>query len=106
MQLAVLAGLMLIGTLFVYSATMANAAESLKPWYSQTWAHQIVWYALGLAAAAVLCLPDYHTLTRWSFVVYWAMIFCLVAVLIPHVGFNAFWRPTLGGPGIFPVSTE
>jgi rod shape determining protein RodA len=86
LQLAVLAGLMFIGAMFVYSATMANAAEALKPWYSQTWAHQIVWYVLGLAAAAALCLPDYHILTRWAFVVYWAMIFCLIAVLIPHVG--------------------
>ena len=50
------------------------------------WVHQIVWYALGLGAGAVLCLVDYHTLSRWSFVVYWATIFCLVAVMIPHVG--------------------
>ena len=42
------------------------------------------------AAAAVMCLPDYHTLTRWSFVVYWATIFCLLAVLIPHVGSMRF----------------
>ena len=26
---------------------------------------------------------DYHTLARWSLVVYWAVILCLVAVLIP-----------------------
>ena len=37
LQLVALAGLMLIGTAFVYSATMANAAEALKPWYGQTW---------------------------------------------------------------------
>src|SRR5208283_3880779 len=90
LQLAVLAGLMLIGTMFVYSATMANAAEALKPWYSQTWFHQMVWYALGLGAGVALCLPDYHSLSRWSFVVYWATIFCLVAVLIPHVGSMRF----------------
>ena len=90
LQLVVLAGLMLIGTAFVYSATMANAAEGLKPWYSQTWFHQIVWYALGIGAGTVLCLLDYHTLARWSFVVYWAMIFCLVAVMIPHVGSMRF----------------
>jgi rod shape determining protein RodA len=29
---------------------------------------------------------DYHTLARWSFVAYWAMILCLIAVLIPHIG--------------------
>jgi cell division protein FtsW (lipid II flippase) len=60
-QLAALAGLMLLGTLFVFSATMANASETLKPWYSQTWTHQIVWYALGIGAGTVLCLLDYHT---------------------------------------------
>ena len=91
LQLVVLAGLMLIGTAFVYSATMANAAEGLKPWYSQTWFHQIVWYALGISAGVTLCLVDYHTLSRWSFVAYWATIICLVAVLIPHIGTTHGW---------------
>jgi rod shape determining protein RodA len=90
LQLAVLAGLMLIGTMFVYSATMVNAAEMLKPWYSQTWFHQVIWYALGIGAGAVICLVDYHPLARWSLVVYWATIFCLLAVLIPHVGSMRF----------------
>src|SRR5689334_24635591 len=90
LQLVVLGGLMLLGTMFVYSATMVNASEALKPWYGQTWFHQVVWYGLGLTAAVALCLPDYHTLTRWSFVVYWTMIFCLLAVLIPHVGSMRF----------------
>jgi rod shape determining protein RodA len=90
LQLAALAGLMLIGALFVYSATMANASEVLKPWYSQTWSHQIVWYALGVGAGAAICLLDYHTLARWSLVVYWATIFCLIVVLIPHVGSMRF----------------
>jgi len=90
LQLAVLAGLTLIGTAFVYSATMVNEAAVALPWYDQTWVHQIVWYALGLGAGAALCLVDYHTLTRWSFVVYWVTIFCLVAVMIPHVGSMRF----------------
>jgi len=86
LQLAAVAGLMVLGTAFVYSATMVNESAVALPWYNQTWVHQIVWYALGLGAGAVLCLVDYHTLSRWSFVVYWATIFCLVAVMIPHVG--------------------
>ena len=90
LQLAALAGLMFIGAAFVFSATTANQSETL-PWYDQTWAHQIVWYGLGLAAATMLCLPDYHTLTRWSLVVYWASIFTLVAVLIPHIGQTHGW---------------
>ncbi len=86
MQLAALAGLMLMGAAFVCSATMANESAAALPWYDQTWVHQIVWYALGLGAGAVLCVVDYHTLARWSFVVYWAAIFFLVIVLIPHIG--------------------
>src|ERR1700690_2758900 len=86
LQLAVLAGLMLIGTAFVYSATMVNQAAAMLPWYDQSWVRQIVWYALGFGLGMALCVPDYHTLTRWSFVAYWAMIIGLVAVLIPHIG--------------------
>src|ERR1039458_3976226 len=90
LQLVALTGVMLAGTAFVYSATMANATAATLPWYDQTWIHQIVWYALGFGAAAVLCLVDYHTLSRWSFVVYGATIFCLVAVMIPHIGSMRF----------------
>jgi rod shape determining protein RodA len=85
LQLIALALLMFIGAMFVYSATMANASTSL-PWYDQSWVRQIIWYALGLVAATALCIVDYHTLARWSFVIYWAIIVCLVAVLIPHIG--------------------
>ena len=90
LQLAALAGLMLIGTLFVYSATMANPAMAALPWYDQAWLRQIVWYALGLGAGVALCVLDYHTLARWSFVAYWATIFFLFIVLIPHIGSMRF----------------
>jgi rod shape determining protein RodA len=91
LQLAALAVLMFIGTMFVCSATMANAAAALLPWYDQIWVRQIIWYALGLGAAAGICLTDYHTLARWSFVAYWATILCLIAVLIPHIGSTHGW---------------
>ncbi len=90
LQLAALAGLMLIGTAFVYSATMANPAMAALPWYDQSWLRQIVWYALGIGAGATLCVLDYHILARWSFVAYWATIFFLVVVLIPHIGSMRF----------------
>src|ERR1035438_885894 len=86
LQLAALAGLMCLGVAFVFSATMANQTASTLPWYDQSWVRQIVWYALGLGAGAALCLVDYHTLARWSLVAYWAAIFFLVIVLIPHIG--------------------
>jgi rod shape determining protein RodA len=90
LQLIALAALMFIGAMFVYSATMANAPAS-SPWYDQIWIRQIIWYALGLGAAATVCLTDYHTLARWSFVAYWATILCLLAVLVPHIGSTHGW---------------
>jgi rod shape determining protein RodA len=75
----------------VFSATMVNDAAAALPWYDQSWVRQIVWYALGMGAAAAVCVPDYHVLARWSVVAYWAMIACLVAVLIPHIGQTHGW---------------
>ena len=86
LQLAALAGLMCLGAAFVFSATMANESAAALPWFKQTWVHQIIWYALGIGAGAALCLVDYHTLARWSLVGYWAAIFFLIIVLIPHIG--------------------
>ena len=77
---------MLLGAAFVYSATIANLSFSLLPWHDQSWVRQIVWYGLGLGAAAALCLVDYHTLARWSYVAYWATILLLIAVLVPGIG--------------------
>jgi len=90
LQLAALVGLMFVGTMFVYSATMANPAMAALPWYDQSWLRQVVWYALGIGAGAILCVVDYHILARWSFVAYWATIFFLLVVLIPHVGSMRF----------------
>ena len=90
LQFLALAGLMFLGTAFVYSATMANDAAGLLSWYQQAWVRQIFWYALGLGLVGAICVLDYHTLARWSFVGYWLMIICLVAVLIPHIGSMRF----------------
>ena len=81
LQIAAICGLMLLGALFVYSATMVNASASLVPWYNQSWFRQIVWYMLGTGAAAALCCVDYHTVARWSMIAYWFAVFLLVVVL-------------------------
>jgi rod shape determining protein RodA len=86
LQLAALAGLMLIGALFVSSATLANPDIAALPWFRQMWIHQIIWYSVGIGAAGAICCVDYHILTRWSNVIYWVAIFFLVMVLIPHIG--------------------
>jgi rod shape determining protein RodA len=70
---------------------MANPALAALPWYDQSWVRQLVWYALGIGAGTALCLVDYHTLARWSFVAYWAAIFFLLAVLVPKIGTTHGW---------------
>src|SRR3954447_14308940 len=44
LQIAALCGVMLLGTAFVYSATMVTEAASSAPWYNQIWVRQIFWY--------------------------------------------------------------
>jgi rod shape determining protein RodA len=86
LQLVAVFGLMVIGALFIYSATISSVSEAQKFWYAQIWFRQVIWYSFGLGAFVAICSVSYHTLARWSFVIYWAMIICLVAVLIPHIG--------------------
>jgi rod shape determining protein RodA len=86
LQLLALFGLMLLGTAFVYSATMVGESAGALPLLRQSWFRQIVWYGLGLGAGAGLCFLDYRSLARWSFVAYWAGILLLLAVLIPGIG--------------------
>jgi rod shape determining protein RodA len=90
LQLFALAGLMLMGALFVCSATRANPEFASLPWYDQMWVRQIVWYAIGIGAGTAVCFLEYHILVRWATVVYWIAISLLVLVLIPHVGSMRF----------------
>ena len=92
LQIAAVCGLMAVGALFVFSATMVSEAAAGAPLSSQLWFRQIIWYVLGISGAIALCFIDYRTMSRWSFVIYWATILLLVAVLIPSLGsvrFNA-----------------
>jgi rod shape determining protein RodA len=82
LQLAAIFCLMAIGVAFVFSATTAGDSGATLPLIKQSWFRQIVWYCAGFGAAAVLCLVDYHTLSRWSFVAYWGTILLLVGVLL------------------------
>jgi len=86
LQAAALAGLMLLGAAFVYSATMVTEAARTAPLYEQSWLRQVVWYGIGIGAAVGVCLVDYRSLARWSLVIYWAALLLLIAVLIPGIG--------------------
>jgi rod shape determining protein RodA len=98
MWLAIL-GLMLVGTAFIYSAT--STRDDLGVWQHfqessfieffswllrQFYTRQLIAFVLGLGAAGVICLVDYHTLARWSLVVYGIGILLLVMVLTPGIG--------------------
>jgi rod shape determining protein RodA len=81
LQVAALCVLMVLGALFVYSATMVTESAMAAPLYKQIWFRQLVWYGVGLAAAAAVCLINYHTLARWAMVAYWGSIVLLLLVL-------------------------
>lgn len=85
LQLLGLCGLMFVGVLFIYSATHARVVESV-PWHKELFLRQIFWCVSGLTIAALMCLVDYRSMSRWSTVVYWIMIVLLILVLIPGLG--------------------
>jgi len=84
LQLSALVCLMAVGVAFIYSATR-DTVDTL-PLYDQLWFRQIIWYVLGIGCAGALCLVDYRSLSRFSFILYWITIVMLILVLIPHVG--------------------
>ena len=74
------AGLMFLGTAFIYSATSAGVLPLV--WYKEIYLHQILWCALGLGAAVGLCSIEYGRLVRWAAVFYWGAILLLLAVFV------------------------
>ena len=73
-------GLMCLGGAFIFSATAGHSAA--LPWYRQMYVHQILWYLLGLCAAAALLAVDYSRLARWAGVAYGLTLLLLVAVFV------------------------
>jgi rod shape determining protein RodA len=80
--LAAVLGLMVIGVCFIYSASSSTENYSSLPWYRQNHFKQILWYTVGLSAAAFTCLIRYHVLARWALVYYWGSIVLLLVVLV------------------------
>jgi len=76
--LAAVACLMVIGTAFIFSATIGH--DGAMPWYKQRWVHQILWYVIGIGAAGAVLTLEYGRLTRWSGAAYWLTVILLVAV--------------------------
>ena len=85
-MLAAIAGLMLFGTFFLYSATYNNELFTSASWFRQPHVKQIIFYGAGISIAFIICLKDYNVLSRWSYVFYWLSMASLVLVLIPGIG--------------------
>lgn len=68
--------LMLIGVAFIHSASTVSDPES------RYWIKQLVFYALGLGAAAAVCCLPYETISRFAMIFYWLSIVLLVWVLL------------------------
>lgn len=91
LQIAAVTGLMFIGVAFIHSATFSSDAAALAPLVKQLWFRQIIWYGAGLLVAVGVCVVNYHTLVRWSFVAYWVTILALLLVLVPGIGSTQGW---------------
>ena len=75
LMLAAVAGLMLVGAAFIFSASTVNNPES------NLWLKQVFSYGLGLSAAVVICFVPYDILSRWAMVGYWVSLLLLILVL-------------------------
>ena len=73
--LGAIAGLMLVGLAFIFSASTAADANS------RLWVKQGIFYGGGIAIAVVICLIPYETISRFATVGYWFSIALLLAVM-------------------------
>ncbi len=80
--LACMAGLIVIGVLFVYSACSVREDPELRMLYMR---HAEVGVA-GLAAYLLLAWFNYRSIFRWSWLVYAVCLLLLVLVLVPFIG--------------------
>jgi rod shape determining protein RodA len=96
-------GLMLIGAAFIYSATslyettgiwqrfQEQGFDEFLGWVTGQLAfRQVIFYGLGLGAAAAVCLVDFRRIARWSLIAYWFSIALLLLVLLPVIGTEVF----------------
>jgi len=76
MTLAVIV-LLVIGIFFVFSSCYVSDEQPVRSLYKK----QIAWMAVGIAAYVAFAVGDYRLLRRYSWLIYGACVFLLVAVL-------------------------
>jgi rod shape determining protein RodA len=76
LMLGAIAGLMLVGIAFIFSASTAADPNS------RFWIKQGIFYTAGLGIAVAICFIPYETISRFATVGYWFSIALLLAVLL------------------------
>lgn len=78
-------GLLVIGTLVVFSASASSALRSFgTPYYYLE--RQVIWAILGLIVLAVAARFEYWHYQKWALWLFGVSMVLLIAVLIPHIG--------------------
>ena len=80
-------GLLIIGVAFIFSARYTTESADGYPWYQKYFIKQSIFYFMGITAAVVINLLDYHSWARWALVGYWGAIILLL--LVPLIGVSA-----------------
>jgi cell division protein FtsW len=97
--------LLSVGVVMVYSA---SSVEALALYGSASYflKRQIVWAVLGLVVMLVAARVPYENWARWSIPLFAFTVFCLLIVLIPHIGreINGARRWIGFGPLLFQPS--
>ena len=83
---AVVALLLGVGVLFVFSADSRGGNPALGPLYQK----QLVWMAVGLVCFFGVALTDYHLWIRLAWWAYGLALLLLILVFVPHVGLKIF----------------
>ena len=88
-MVALIIGIAMVGLTAVYSATYtAHGPSSL-------FTKQIIWVCLGITVMFAALIPDYHTVARYSYVLYaLSLIFLLLVAFVGKTGMGAQrWLP-------------
>lgn len=88
---AVLATLVMFGTVMIFSATFPDTASTGGVGQYSVLARQIIYVLIGTAGLLVAMQVDYHRYARWSLVGMVAILFVLAAlVFVPGVGAEVY----------------
>jgi rod shape determining protein RodA len=97
-MVALIMGIAFIGLSAVYSATYTPHGPS------SLFTKQVIWVVLGIFVMFAALMPDYHTVSRYAYVLYAFSVLCLILVaFIGRTGMGAQrWLPL--GPFAFQPS--